>query len=173
MAATSPADPLTVAWLGAFLERYLAAWNGHDADAMVPLVTADVVWDDPALPAPARGVAELQEFMRTSWRAFGDLAFETPEQHLATVEGERATFTWRMRGTHTGALDPPGFAATGRTIDVTGVDIVRIREGRIADYRAFYDVQGLSRQLGLVPAPGSGGERALVALQRAGARLRR
>ena len=38
--------------------------------------------------------------------------------------------------------------------------------------RADYDLNGLLRQLGLVPQAGSRGERALVAMQRAGARVR-
>ena len=78
-----------------------------------------------------------------------------------------------MFGTNTGPLDPPGFAPTGRAIDVHGMDLVTHADGRIADYRAFYDMQGLAQQLGLVPAPGSRGQRALVGLQRLGAKAKR
>ena len=46
-----------------------------------------------------------------------------------------------------------------------------MRDGRIARYRAFYDVNDIARQLGLVPPPGSPGEKAVVALQRVQARL--
>jgi hypothetical protein len=48
-----------------------------------------------------------------------------------------------------------------------------LRDGRIAHYRAFYDVNGLARQLGIVPEAGSRGERGMVALQRLQARLAR
>jgi hypothetical protein len=47
------------------------------------------------------------------------------------------------------------------------------RDGLVARYRADYDLNGARRQLGLVPQPGSRGERAMVLLQRAGARVRR
>jgi hypothetical protein len=70
-------------------------------------------------------------------------------------------------------LDPPGFAATGRTMALEGVDQWVMRDGRIARYRAFYDMNELARQLGLVPGPGSRGERGMVALQRLQARFRR
>ena len=43
-----------------FAERYLEAWNSHDAERIEPLVTGDVVWLDPALPEPARGVGEVK-----------------------------------------------------------------------------------------------------------------
>jgi hypothetical protein len=42
-----------------------------------------------------------------------------------------------MRGTMTGPLDPPGLA--GRAIEVEGVDLWTMRDGRIARHRAFYD----------------------------------
>lgn len=47
-----------------FTERYSAAWNACDTIAMAELVTEEIVWADPALAQPARGVAEVQEFMR-------------------------------------------------------------------------------------------------------------
>ena len=40
-------------------------------------------------------------------------------------------------------------------------------------YRAFYDMNDLARQLGIVPPPGSAAEKAMVALQRLQAAIRR
>jgi steroid delta-isomerase-like uncharacterized protein len=157
--------------LAGFVERYLAAWNSRSAAPFGELVTDDVIWDDPALAQPARGRSSFEGFLAASWRAFPDLAFDMGAGFLA-VEGDRAAFSWRMFGTNTGPLDPPGFAPTGRSIDVHGMDLVRMVDGRIADYRAFYDMQGLVRQLGLVPPPGSRAERALVSVQRVGAKVR-
>jgi len=48
-----------------------------------------------------------------------------------------------------------------------------MRDGRIARYRAFYDMNELARQLGLVPPVGGRAERAMVALQRLRVRLPR
>jgi hypothetical protein len=62
------------------------------------------------------------------------------------------------------------------TLDPTfldGVDHWWFRDDLVARYRAAYDSTGLSRQLGLVPERDSRAERALVGLQRVGARLRR
>jgi hypothetical protein len=71
-----------------------------------------------------------------------------------------------MRGTMTGPLDPPGFAPTGRSMEVEGVDLWTMRDGRIARYRAFYDLNDLARQLAIAPPAGSRAERAMVRLQR-------
>jgi len=159
--------------LRGFAERYVAAWNGCDTGAMAQLVTEDIVWADPALPEPARGVSAVQEFMRSSFRAFPDLRFGEPDPPALAVAGTEVLWAWYMEGTNSGAIDPPGFAPTGRSMRVEGVDQWTMRDGRIARYRAFYDMNDIARQLGIAPAPGSRTERGMVALQRLQARLSR
>ena len=105
-----------------FVERYEAAWNGCETDAMAQLITDDIVWTDPALPDPARGVAQVQEFMRTSFRAFPDLSFSQPDPPAMAASGDLVLWAWHMEGTHRGVIDPPGFAPTGRTMRVDGID---------------------------------------------------
>ena len=114
MATTAPA----MSDLDGFCARYLAAWNDHDAAAMADLVTADVVWEDPTLPAPAHGIAAVQDFMRASWVAFPDLSFDESDAPHVSVTGDQVAIRWRMRGTMEGPLDPPGFAPTGRAMQV-------------------------------------------------------
>ena len=155
-----------------FAERYVAAWNSHDPAQIEPLVTPDVVWLDPALPEPARGVEEVKDFMRRSWVAFPDLVFSSGPMWLEP-HGDSVTWSWRMQGTHGGVIDPPGFAATGRRIDIDGIDVWDFALGRIERYRAYYDMALVARQLGVMPSPGSRGERVGVMLQRAQARFAR
>ena len=155
-----------------FPQRFAAAWNGREASAMDALVTDDVVWHDPARPEPARGKAEVRAFMEDSWRSFPDLRFSEPDPPFCVEQDDRIAWAWRMQGTFTGApMNPPGFAATGRAMDVTGIDQWELRDGRIARYRAHYDVNGVAVQLGIVPPPGSGAEKAMVTLQRLQARF--
>ncbi len=163
----------TPASLDEFCARYMDAWNSQDATRIAPLLTEDIVWHDPALPEPARGVGAVQQFMRDGWRAFPDLHFSEPDRTHRTADGDHVAWAWRMTGTFNGPLDPPGFAPTGRAMQVDGVDLWVMRDGRIAHYRAFYDLNDLSRQLGIAPPPGSRGERAMVAMQRLQARMMR
>ena len=109
--------------------------------------------------------------MRTSAGAFPDLRFSEPDPAVLAVAGDLVLWGWRMEGTHRGVIDPPGFVPTGRSMRVEGVDRWVMREGRICDYRAFYDMNEVARQLGIAPAPGSRAERAAVALQRLQARF--
>ena len=153
-------------------QRYAAAWNGRDASAMDALVTDDIFWIDPALPQPLRSKAEVRRFMEDSWGSFPDLRFADSDPPFLVEQGDSVAWGWRMYGTFTGTrLDPPGFAATGRAFEVTGVDQWELRDGRIARYRAHYDTNDLARQLGIVPPQGSGAEKAMAALQRVQARF--
>jgi ketosteroid isomerase-like protein len=140
---------------------------------MAELLTDDIVWSDPALPAPAYGIPAVQEFMRASFRTFSDLQFSEPNPPHFTVNGDLVAWAWRMEGTMTGPADPPGFAATGKRMRVDGVDLWTMRDGRIARYYAFYDMMDVARQLGIMPGRGSGAERLTVALQRLQARFMR
>jgi steroid delta-isomerase-like uncharacterized protein len=157
--------------LRAFTKRYVAAWNACDVDAMAELIADDIMWADPALPEPACGVPAVQEFIRMSFRAFPDLRFSEPDPPHLTAGGEQVAWAWTMEGTMKGSVDPPGFAPTGRRMRVDGVDLWRMRDGRIARYRAFYDATDLARQLGIMPPSGSRAERITVALQRLQARF--
>jgi steroid delta-isomerase-like uncharacterized protein len=155
-----------------FAERYVDALNSHDAERLDALVAPDVVWLDPALPETARGVDEVKEFMRRSWAAFPDLRFTSGPLWL-DPHNDSVAWSWRMEGTHQGEIDPPGFAPTGRRIDLDGIDVWDFAEGRIERYRAYYDMALLAQQLGMMPPPGSRGERVGVLLQRAQARFAR
>ena len=146
-----------------FAERYGEVWSSHDADKIEPLVTDDIVWLDPALSEPARGVGEVKEFMRTSWIAFPDLRF-TPGPMWLDPHEDSMTWAWRMEGTNSGPLEPPGFAPTGRPIDIDGIDVWDFADGRIERYRAYYDMALVAQQLGVMPSPGSRGERVGVML---------
>jgi steroid delta-isomerase-like uncharacterized protein len=159
--------------LDSFTRRYATAWNECDVEAMAQLLSEDIVWSDPALPEPAIGIPAVQEFMRASFNTFPDLRFSEPDPPHLSVAGDRVAWAWRMEGTMAGPADPPGFAPTGRSMRVEGVDLWVMRGGRIADYRAFYDTSELARQLGIMPARGTRAERATVALQRLQARLAR
>ena len=169
---TGAAQTIDAAFLDDFSHRWLAAWNERDAEALAGLCTEDVEFFDPAI-GTVHGRAAVADWLRTCVRAFPDYRFEEPEPGYLSRDGAKAILPWRMRGTNTGPIEPPGFAPTGRSFVLEGVDHWWFRDGLVDRYRADYDSTGFARQLGLVPERGSRGERAMVRLQRLGARLKR
>jgi steroid delta-isomerase-like uncharacterized protein len=81
--------------------------------------------------------------------AFPDLRFEVGAQ---IAEGDRVLHTLIGRGTHRAEF--MNIPATGKTIEVTGMNINRIANGKIAESWGVIDVLGLLQQLGVVPTPG-------------------
>lgn len=58
---------------------------------------------------------------------------------------------WNFKGTHTG--DFFGIPATNRTVDIQGVTIAKMKNGKIAQEQDFMDNAVFMQQLGLVSSP--------------------
>jgi steroid delta-isomerase-like uncharacterized protein len=153
-------------FLADFTERWEAAWNSHQPDRVLELMTEDIVYDDPAWPRTMRGHGDVREFLESLWRGMPDLEFEMVEGPFPHQGEAKAAFYWKGTGTFTGPLDPPGFAPTGARIEIDGFDLQEYRDGRVCRLRIVTDMLEVSRQLGLMPAQGSRAEKAAAAAQR-------
>jgi steroid delta-isomerase-like uncharacterized protein len=97
-------------------------------------------------PAGPEGSRQLIGMMLT---AFPDMHV-TVEDMIA--EGDKVVVRFTERGTQQGAFGsiPP----TGKHVEVSTIDIVRIEGGKIAEEWGIDDMLGMLQQLGLVPAMG-------------------
>ena len=163
---TAPTPGVDLEWLAGFGDQYLAAWNSHDADRLLACLADDIVYDDAAWPTQMRGHDDVRTFVTSVWRAMPDLTFEVVAGPYLLPGAAKAAFHWRGTGTFTGPLEPPGFAPTGRSIDIEGVDFHEYADGRISRLRIDCDMLEMSRQLGLMPPAGSSAERAMATMQR-------
>ena len=93
-------------------------------------------------PGSPPGVEGVKLFLTTFRDAFPDISVEIDE---IVVEGNSAAVATTFTGTHQGEL--LGVAPTGRRVAVTGIDMVRVADGRIAEHRGLTDIVGLMRQL--------------------------
>ena len=108
------------------------------------------------------GPVALRSALRGLLAAFPDLRITVQDQ---IAEGDRLAVRYRGEGTHRAAWR--GIPARDRRIHYTGILIVRLDGGRIAEYWAQPDLLGLLQQLGALPpsaqtragAPGSRAER--------------
>lgn len=159
----------------AFIEHYhtrlLTAWNEHDTKDLPELVTDDVVWIDPVLEEPARGVDGVRQFMTDCFRWFPDLHFDITGSFCFADDAPVVMVPWRMTGTHLGRFDPPGYAPSRLRFDVQGIDVYTFRGQKISHYRTHYNQVEIARQLGWLPTQGSRSERLAAAVQRLRARL--
>ena len=78
-------------------------------------------------------------------------------QHLL-AEGDLVADRWTSIGTHTGEIF--GIQPTNKTLSVSGIDILRIENGKIKEVWHEEDNLGFMQQLGVIPVPGQGQQRA-------------
>ena len=78
--------------------------------------------------------------------AFPDLHF-TLEDVIG--EGDRVVVRWTATGTH--KAEVMGVPATGKRVAVTGIEVSRFADGKLAETWVNWDALGLLRQLGAIP----------------------
>ncbi len=160
------ATPLEEQFARDFADRWQKAWNSLVPEQVTALCTEDVLWEDPLTERPERGRDAVAEYLRSTWTTFPDLRFSWPEGPYASFDGTKLALHWHVVGTMLGPMQPPGFAPTGRRAELDGVDLLELRDGLVCAYSGFFDVRGVAQQLGVLPGPGSPGERIAVALQK-------
>ena len=111
------------------LHRYhVEVWNAHDLGAVDALLSPDF-FSHASAPGAARGPAGPMAFLEGLFKAFPDL---TSSEDLLISEGDLAVVRWTIRATHAGPY--LGREATGRRIEVSGMDILRARDGRLVEH---------------------------------------
>ena len=125
--------------------------NTRDVSEQSPayqLVAADFVGHFPGQP-PIEGLEAYRQFGSAYFGAFPDLQI-TPEDLIA--EGDKVTMRYGWRGTHKGEL--MGIPATGKLVTTSGISILRVANGKIAEQWDNFDNLGMLQQLGVIPTMG-------------------
>jgi steroid delta-isomerase-like uncharacterized protein len=152
-------------------DRFLAAWNALDAKAVAALCTEDVMWTDPSTRERMVGREAVREFVHANAVAFPDLNIVETAPPCVIADSSKVLSPYRMTGTMLGPLAM--FKPTGRKLSLDGVDEWTFRGELLCSYRTFYDTIEAARQLGIMPASGSHGERLMSRLQHVQARWQR
>jgi len=142
------------------------AWSGRDLAAFAPLCDREVRYEDPFTREPLAGSAAIAAHAKALWEAFPDARLNTVGARLH--DDRYACAPFRLLGTHRGPLGR--FGPTGRELSVLVVVYAELRDGRLLRVRAFLDAYGAAMDLGLLPRPGTPGERALLLLRGFGLR---
>jgi steroid delta-isomerase-like uncharacterized protein len=144
-----PASDLT-----RLLERYGAAWNGHDLDAIMSEHTADSIFHLHAGAPAAVGIDAVREAFAATLEQWPDIHFAAEDVHLGA---DHATLRWTVTATLATPLELPdaGTATpSGRQVRFDAVDVLLFANGRIARKDTYVDSLSLQQQLAEgIPAP--------------------
>jgi ketosteroid isomerase-like protein len=117
---TAAADTLAV------VERFNDAFNRHDVPAIMALMTDDCVFDN-TRPAPDGQRFEGQPAVRRCWE---EMFQRSPQARFVCEEifaaGDRCIVRWTYH-----------WVRDGRDGHVRGVDIIRVRDGRVAEKLSY------------------------------------
>ena len=109
----------------------------------------DSLIHDPTLGDLPRGPEGDKHVVNLYRSAFPDANITVEDQ---VAEGDEVVTRWTGRGTQQGEL--MGVAASGNRVEVSGITIIRVFEGKIAETWTNFDALGLMRQIGAIPEPG-------------------
>jgi steroid delta-isomerase-like uncharacterized protein len=151
------------------IERWEAAWSGRESSAFAELCTPDVHYEDPLTTEPLEGAAELGRHAARMWAAFPDARMEHTGQWLS--DGQFVAAPCKLVATHRGPLE--GLPPTNRFVVVHCVFYCELRDELFMRVRAFFDLYDAAVQLGVLPARGTLGEKALLVLRGFGLRAAR
>jgi predicted ester cyclase len=130
------------------LERLAEVWDERSTDVFV------------ALDLTVTGERDLRLFFGQLFAAFPDLEFVTEEVHA--VSDGVAAGQWRMSGTFSGGSFQ-GIEPTGKHVELRGIDVMRFDGDTLRHNDIYYDGLSFARQIGMLPATDSAGDRAMTA----------
>ncbi|MGB2695518.1 MAG: nuclear transport factor 2 family protein [Dehalococcoidia bacterium] len=119
-------DPTTAATLDV-IERFNEAFNNHDVDHVMALMTDDVVFENTS-PSPDGERYEGQAAVRAFWER---LFASSPQAHFESEDmfagGDRCTVRWRYTWV----------SGDGSKGHVRGVDVFRVRDSKVAEKLSY------------------------------------
>ena len=153
----------------ALFDGWQAAWSGKDPAAFDELCAPDVHYEDPLTSEPLEGADALARHAGRLWAAFPDARLEKTGERLS--KGSFAAAPCKLLATHKATLE--GLPPTNKFIVVHCIFYCELRHDLLLRIRAFYDVYEAATQLGVLPARGTLGEKALLMLRGFGLRAGR
>lgn len=134
--------------LTANIEMYSSTWDAIINQGKIDLIKEENFTADITLvssPENIVGIDAFKAYYNNYITGFSNVSF-TIEDIFG--QGDKIVKHWRFKGTHTGEFF--GIPPTGREVDVDGVTLVRMKDGRIAQEQDFMDNYVFLIQLGLI-----------------------
>jgi steroid delta-isomerase-like uncharacterized protein len=131
------------------LDHYVERYNAGDLDACMELYADDAV--QLMHDGLFSGRPDIQERLARDLTAFPDATYTVVSFF---EQGDAFADEWTFTGTNDGPLvlpDGTQMPPTGKQVEIRGMELVRMRDGKIIVDNLYYDMAGALIQLGLVP----------------------
>lgn len=123
-------------------------WNRGNFDVADDIIARDFVAHTPGLDDDIHGPEGVKQYIGALRAAFPDLHFTIEDQ---IAEEDRVVARWVARGTHQEPYN--GMPPTGNHVEVSGITINRLANGKVVEGWMHVDRLSLLQQLGALQAP--------------------
>ena len=131
----------------AYERTWVEGLNRGDVSAADRAFAPDCVIHINGSPEPNLSLGGFKEMMSGLLSAFPDLRLTIEDQIVA---GDKVATRWTAEGTNSGPFGP--VAATGRHVQIGGLILDRVVEGRVVERWEQWDQMAMLQQLGLAQA---------------------
>ncbi len=121
--------------------------SSGDMNAANALLSPNFALHTPLPSAP--GIQGINDVITACRAAFEHLNVTVDDM---VAEGDRVAARFTARGIHNGSF--MGLPPTGKPVIMTGIEIFRVENGRIAELWGEANLMGLMQQLGIMPSFG-------------------
>jgi steroid delta-isomerase-like uncharacterized protein len=144
------------------------ALSKKDLDAAFAFLSPETV-DDFVAIGEFRGAPAIRRFFDELLTAFPE--FEMTVERIV-ADRSTAVVQWHAAGTFSGGKFQ-GIEPTGKHVEIRGVDVMEITEGRVVHNTIYYDGASFARQIGMLPRSQSGTDKAMRMIFNTVSRARR
>jgi steroid delta-isomerase-like uncharacterized protein len=130
------------------VQQFYDSFGDGDLDRATAVFADEVRMTDPEL-GTVEGLRALRDYLDGLKGPLPDAGAIVERMFEA---GDTVIVEGRFTGTNTGPLSGPEgeLPPSGRKVDLAFADFSRLSDGRIVEYRTYYDQVGLLTQLGLM-----------------------
>jgi steroid delta-isomerase-like uncharacterized protein len=132
----------------ALVRRWFTETDQGNDGIVEELCSPEYVDHSPPLPGMGTGSTAVRNANAALRAAFPDTV-HTVEDQIA--EGDKVVTRLRARATFTGEI--LGIPPNGKVVEITGISIHRVADGKLVEHWANFDSFSFMQQLGVVAAP--------------------
>ena len=131
------------------ITMYETVWNKVINDREIDLINEDSFDKDVAALATSGGdiigLENFKNYYNNYLTGFSDAEFTIID---IFGQGDKMVKHWNFKGTHDG--DFFGVPATGKSVDISGTTLIKMKDGKIAAEQDYMDFLSFYTQLGLL-----------------------
>jgi len=115
--------------------------------ALIDELAVDAYIENDPFPGQGNGRSDLKARVAALLEAFSPCTFTIED---VVAESDRVVVRWSSSGTHSGSF--MGMPPTNRSYTISGIDIHRLTDGRMAEHWHVVDQLSQLQQLGVLPS---------------------